>query len=164
MFYVLFLLLYIYKFLKEKFFSHFVTFFLFLEYKSTQYQNMTERSFQSNNHNIFILLRCSRCICTNTIHIHEAKRLEWMVIEQWTLLQMVNNYIIRQCTKQMEQLGLSGGSRARRRRGDKHEVPAEIHIENKSRNTTTTTNTLLLRRYWRTRVLRQLLRLGSRSN
>ena len=136
----------------------------FLEYKSTQYQNMTERSFQSNNHNIFILLRCSRCICTNTIHIHEAKRLEWMVIEQWTLLQMVNNYIIRQCTKQMEQLGLSGGSRARRRRGDKHEVPAEIHIENKSRNTTTTTNTLLLRRYWRTRVLRQLLRLGSRSN
>ena len=114
MFYVLFLLLHIYKFLKEKFFSHFVTFFLFLEYKSTQYQNMTERSFQSNNHNIFILLRCSRCICTNTIHIHEAKRLEWMVIEQWTLLQMVNNYIIRQCTKQMEQLGLSGGSRARR--------------------------------------------------
>ena len=164
MFYVLFLLLYIYKFLKEKFFSHFVTFFLFLEYKSTQYQNMTERRFQSNNHNIFILLRCSRCICTNTIHIHEAKRLEWMVIEQWTLLQMVNNYIIRQCTKLMEQLGLSGGSRARRRRrGDKHEVPAEIHIENKSRNTTTTTNTLL-RRYWRTRVLRQLLRLGSRSN
>ena len=152
------------KFMKEKSFSHFVAFFLFLEYKSTQYQNMTERSFQSNNHNIFILLRCSRCICTNTIHIHEAKRLEWMVIEQWTLLQMVNNYIIRQCTKQMEQLGLSGGSRARRRRGDKHEVPAEIHIENKSRNTTTTTNTLLLRRYWRTRVLRQLLRLGSRSN
>ena len=35
MFYVLFLLLYIYKSLKEKFFSHFVTFFLFLEYKST---------------------------------------------------------------------------------------------------------------------------------